>query len=71
MLWLEFVEFLARFILVILIFLSIWSVKIIIERHRFFKSISLPGPKIKEASRNSHTDDSVLDSEAVDAKKGT
>jgi biopolymer transport protein ExbB len=57
MLWLDFVEFLARFILVILIFLSIWSVKIIIERHRFFKSITLPGPKLKEALRSKKSGD--------------
>ncbi len=50
--WLDFVEFLARLILVLLLILSIWSVRIIIDRYRFFKSISLPSLKIKESLRS-------------------
>ena len=47
MLWLIAVEWIARLILIVLIGLSVWSVAIIIERRRFFKSLSLPGSELK------------------------
>lgn len=52
MLWLIIVEWLARFILLILVFLSVWSISIIIERRRFFKSLSLPNEDLKKNIRN-------------------
>jgi biopolymer transport protein ExbB/TolQ len=39
MLWLSVVEWAARLILVFLIFLSVWSVMIMIERRRYFKNL--------------------------------
>jgi biopolymer transport protein ExbB/TolQ len=39
MLWITVIEWLARLILLILGFLSIWSLSIIIERKRFFKNL--------------------------------
>jgi biopolymer transport protein ExbB/TolQ len=52
MLWLVIVEWLARLILVILVGLSIWSITIIIDRKRFFKSLSLPNEDLKKNIRN-------------------
>lgn len=52
MFWLIVVEWLARFILLILVFLSIWSISIIIERRRFFKNILLPNEDLKKNIRN-------------------
>ena len=52
MLWLIVVEWLARFILVILIGLSIWSISIIIDRRRFFKALLLPNEDLKKNIRN-------------------
>lgn len=52
MLWLVIVEWLARFILLILVILSIWSISIIIDRRRFFKSFSLPSDELKKNIRN-------------------
>lgn len=51
MLWLTVVEWLARFILIALVALSIWSVTIIIERRRFFRALTLPGPEVKQGIR--------------------
>jgi len=42
MLWLVIVEWLARVILLLLVGLSVWSISIIIERRRFFKTLALP-----------------------------
>jgi biopolymer transport protein ExbB/TolQ len=39
MLWITVVEWLARFILIILASLSVWSISIIIERKRYFKNL--------------------------------
>jgi biopolymer transport protein ExbB len=47
MLWLSVVEWLSRLIFVFLIGLSFWSITIIIERRRFFRSLSLPGDELK------------------------
>lgn len=52
MLWLTVVEWLARLILVVLICLSFWSVTIMIDRRRFFKSLSLPGDEVKQSIRS-------------------
>jgi biopolymer transport protein ExbB/TolQ len=52
MLWLTVVEWLARFILVVLLGLSFWSVTIIVERRRFFKSLLLPTDDLKKSIRN-------------------
>jgi biopolymer transport protein ExbB/TolQ len=51
MLWLTVVEWLARLILVFLLGLSFWSVTIMIERRRFFKSLGLPGENLKSKIR--------------------
>ena len=51
MLWLIVVEWLARLILVFLLGLSFWSVTIMIERRRFFKSLGLPGENLKAKIR--------------------
>jgi biopolymer transport protein ExbB len=52
MLWLEVIEWFARFIFLILILLSIWSISIIIERKRFFKNLLLPSSQIKTNLKN-------------------
>jgi biopolymer transport protein ExbB/TolQ len=41
MVWIVVVEWLARLIFLILIFLSYWSVSIILERKKFFKQLNL------------------------------
>lgn len=51
MLWLTVVEWSARLILVLLIVLSVWSVSIIIERRRYFKSLVLPGDELRKNIR--------------------
>lgn len=48
MVWLVVVEWFARLILVLLIGLSIWSIKIIIEKHRFFKKVNFPVDEIRK-----------------------
>ena len=52
MLWLVVIEWLARLILVILVALSVWSISIIIERRRFFKTLVLPNGELKKEIRN-------------------
>ena len=52
MLWLVVVEWMARAILLLLISLSVWSISIIIERRRFFKSLTLPNDDLKKLIRN-------------------
>lgn len=52
MLWLVVVEWMARAILLLLISLSVWSISIIIERRRFFKSLALPNDDLKKNIRN-------------------
>ncbi len=52
MLWLTVVEWLARLILLVLVILSIWSVSIIIERRRFFKSLNLDSDDLKKNIKN-------------------
>lgn len=52
MLWLVVVEWLARVILFILVCLSVWSLSIIIERRRYFKTLSLPNDDLKKNIRN-------------------
>ena len=54
MLWLVIVEWMARFILLILVCLSVWSISIIIDRRRFFKNLSLPSEDLKKNIRNRH-----------------
>jgi biopolymer transport protein ExbB len=49
MLWLTVVEWLARLILIIMVGLSIWSVSIMIERRKYFKSLKLPKHDFKKA----------------------
>lgn len=48
MVWLIVVEWLARLILILLIGLSVWSIKIIIEKKRFFKNIIFPVDDIRQ-----------------------
>lgn len=48
MLWINIVEWMARFIFLVLIFLSVWSVTIMIERKRYFKSLSYNKKKLSE-----------------------
>jgi biopolymer transport protein ExbB len=52
MLWLVFVEWLSRIIFLGLVLLSIWSVSIILDRYRFFKSIKLPGENLRKNIRD-------------------
>lgn len=52
MAWLILVEWLSRFVLVLLVGLSFWSITIIIERKRFFKKLQLPHAEVKENIRN-------------------
>jgi len=52
MLWLIVVEWLARFILLVLVGLSVWSISIIIDRRRFFKTLELPNNDLKKEIRN-------------------
>lgn len=44
--WMFIIEWLARAILILLFILSIWSIQIMIDRHRFFKKLfgELPNP---------------------------
>lgn len=51
MLWLTVVEWSARLILITLIALSIWSLTIIIERRRYFKSLAFPGEELRKSIR--------------------
>ena len=48
MLWINIVEWMSRFILLVLIVLSVWSVTIMIERKRYFKSLSYNKRKLSE-----------------------
>ena len=52
MLWLVVVEWLSRAILVLLVGLSVWSISIIIERRRYFKTLALPGEELKKNIRS-------------------
>lgn len=62
MLWITVTEWIARLILVLLFFLSVWSISIIIERRRFFKTLELPFDKFKKAisSKNELNDSTLL-----------
>ena len=40
--WMTVAEWSSRLILVFLIFLSVWAVKIMVDRKRFFKTLSAP-----------------------------
>lgn len=60
-LWLVVVEWLARLILVVLIGLSIWSVKIMIEKRRYLKSLNLPFAKLKTAIKKNNLKDLTQD----------
>ncbi|HAZ13583.1 MAG: hypothetical protein A2X86_13710 [Bdellovibrionales bacterium GWA2_49_15] len=51
MLWLVLLAWLARIVFVLLLFLSIWSVTIMIDRHRFFKAFLLPAEQFKNLIR--------------------
>ena len=42
MLWILVVEWLSRLVLLLLLGLSFWSISIIVERKRFFKTLKLP-----------------------------
>lgn len=57
MLWINIVEWLARFILVILVVLSVWSVAIMIERKRYFKSLSYNKKKLSELLKQNKLND--------------
>ena len=52
MIWLTVVEWLSRGIFLLLIGLSVWSISIIIERRRFFKTLILPSEDQKTFIRN-------------------
>lgn len=52
MLWISVIEWLGRSVLFLLIGLSLWSISIIIERRRFFKSIPQNADDLKAAIRN-------------------
>jgi len=51
MLWISIVEWLARLILLLLVVLSVWSVSIMIERKRYFKSLTYNKKKWSELLR--------------------
>lgn len=51
MLWITVIEWLARLIFLILIILSIWSVSIIIERRKFYKTLDIPFNEFKKNIR--------------------
>jgi biopolymer transport protein ExbB/TolQ len=51
MLWLIVVEWLARLILALLVFLSFWSITIMVDRKRYFKNLTLNGSTLKLAIR--------------------
>lgn len=51
MLWLTVVEWLARLILLLLVILSFWSITVIIDRRRFFKSFPFETNDLKHAIR--------------------
>lgn len=48
MLWINIVEWMSRLILLLLVVLSVWSVTIMIERKRYFKSLSYNKRKLSE-----------------------
>lgn len=48
MLWINIVEWMARLILLVLVVLSIWSVTIMIERNRYFKSLTYNKKKLSD-----------------------
>jgi len=52
MLWLSVVEWSSRLILLLLIFLSLWSVKIMIDRRRFFKEFIFPVDELRQKIKN-------------------
>ncbi len=51
MLWLIVIEWLSRLVFVVLLFLSFWSVTIMIERRRYFKALALPADHFKKMIR--------------------
>lgn len=57
MLWITVIEWLARLIFIILIGLSVWSISIIIERRRFFKSLAIPFEEYKKLVRSKKNED--------------
>ena len=61
MLWIIIIEWLARLILLVLVILSIWSVTIIIERHRYFKNISYNKKRISELLKQKKMNDYLSD----------
>jgi biopolymer transport protein ExbB/TolQ len=48
MLWINIVEWMARLILLVLVVLSVWSVTIMIERNRYFKSLTYNKKKLSD-----------------------
>lgn len=48
MLWLSVVEWSSRLILFLLLLLSVWSIAIIIERRRFFKTFTFPADELRK-----------------------
>jgi biopolymer transport protein ExbB/TolQ len=50
--WIFLVELFARLILVFLVFLSVWSLKVLIEKWRFFKSLEIPFDQLRERIKN-------------------
>ncbi|MBI2518970.1 MAG: MotA/TolQ/ExbB proton channel family protein [Bdellovibrio sp.] len=51
MLWPILLAWLARIVFVLLIVLSVWSVSIMIDRHRFFRTLLLPSDQFKNLIR--------------------
>ena len=54
--WLVIAEWMSRLVLIILLGLSFWSVAIMIERRRFFKSVQEPFAEISEKLKNGKLD---------------
>jgi biopolymer transport protein ExbB/TolQ len=52
MLWLSVVEWAARLILLFLIVLSVWSVMIMIEKRRYFRSVQFPVNELRARFRS-------------------
>lgn len=59
MLWLTIVEWSSRFILLLLIILSVWSISIIIERRRFFKEFKFPANDLRNSIKTKSFSDSA------------
>lgn len=61
MLWINVIEWLARFILIVLAALSIWSVSIIIDRKRYYKNLIYNKEKYNQLIKENNFSKIILD----------